>query len=407
VTAARFLLGMLAITAIAVAGVIVCSPRAPRRSGLGTVDAMPELAHLSLRVGKPMHFSAAAPGALGFSWSVSGRPVSHEAAWAFVPRSADAGLQQVKVVIAGRDGTRVRREWDVVVETAVAPELLERTPSGAVISVQEGEPVTLRCAARLPKAGPSDQIKFDWTIDGRAVQRDEHPGAEGVSELVVPAPRPGMYRVVARVSEVDEAASLAEWTLVVERSEPVLEVAAGPPPARVGSAAHGPEIADRRMARASEPAREPERVYLSREGDPSLATEPVEGTVVTASIGRERPATSPAQNELESEIRRWVEEYAQAWSRKDLDTLRRMGHVQTASQAERLQRYFQSVDDLRVDVRVVALHVDGDRISVDLERTETVTDPSGDRQTLRSPLVRKEIERGPHGFRFTEGVNRS
>jgi hypothetical protein len=395
---------MLAITAIAVAGVKVRSSRAPRPSELGTVDAMPELAHLSLRVGKPARFSAAAPGALGFSWSLSGRPVSHEAAWAFVPRSEDAGLQQVKVVIAGRDGTRVRREWDVVVETAVAPELLERTPSGAVISVPEGEPVTLRCAARLPKAGPSDQIKFDWTIDGRAVQRDDHPGTEGVSELVVPAPRPGMYRVVARISEVDEAASLAEWTLVVEPA-PALEVATGPAPTRDNAAAHRPETGDRRLAR--EPAREPDRVYLSRDREPALETEPVEGRVVTAALGRERSASPVAQNELESEVRRWVEEYAQAWSRKDLEALRRMGHVQTASQAERLQRYFKSIDDLSVDVRIVALYVDGDRISVDLERTETVTDPSGDRQTLRSPLVRKEIERGPHGLRFTEPTNRS
>jgi hypothetical protein len=393
----RLLLGTLVIAAVA-AALIVHYSRAPRRPELGAVAAMPERVRLSARVGKPTRFSAAAEGALGFSWFLSGRPMSREAAWAFLPRSEDAGLQQVKVVIAGRDGTRVRREWDVVVVSSVAPELLERTPSGAVLSVPEGSPVTLRCAARLPRSEPSDQIRFDWTIDGRGVQRDEHPAAGGVSQLIVPAPTPGMYQVVARISEVDEAASLAEWTLVVERAEPVIELAAAPPPAAQGPRADGP------IARRPEPARGPEVVHLPRERAPfAIATEPVQGTVVLAGIAPERSAASPAgANEVEGEVRRWLEEYAQAWSRKDLEALHRMGQVQTPSHAERLRRYFQSVDEVRVEVNVVAVHVDGDRIAVDLQRTETVTDPSGDSQTLRSPLVRKHIERGPQGLRFTE-----
>jgi hypothetical protein len=394
----RLLVAALMIAAVA-AALIVHSSRSPRQPELGALAAMPERARLSARVGKPTRFSAAAEGALDSSWFLSGRRMSRGAAWAFVPRSEDAGLQQVKLVITGRDGTRVRREWDVVVVSGVAPELLERTPSGAVLSVPEGSPVTLRCAAWLPRSEPSDQIRFDWTIDGRGVQRDEHPAAGGVSQLVVPAPRPGLYQVVARISEVDEVASLAEWTLVVERAEPVIQLATASP-----AAARGPRADSR-----PEPARDREVVHLRRERAPvALATEPVQGKVVLAGIAPERPAASPAgANEVEGEVRRWLEEYAQAWSLKDLDALHRMGQVQTASHAERLRRYFQSVGHLHVEVTVVAVHVDGDRIAVDLQRTETVADPSGDRQTLRSPLVRKAIERGPHGLRFTELTNRS
>jgi len=45
--------------------------------------------------------------------------------------------------------------------------------------------------------------------------------------------------------------------------------------------------------------------------------------------------------------------------------------------------------------------IDGERASVEFERTDTVTDPSGRRQELRLPAIRKEIERTPDGLRFT------
>jgi len=68
---------------------------------------------------------------------------------------------------------------------------------------------------------------------------------------------------------------------------------------------------------------------------------------------------------------------------------------------KRLERYFRSVDDLHVAVRVLALRLDGARALVELERTDTVTDPSGRRQELRLPPIRKQIERTPEGLRFT------
>jgi hypothetical protein len=276
--------------------------------------------------------------------------------------------------------------------------VLERTPSGAVISVTEGDPVSFRCAARLPKGGPGDQVTFAWTIDGQPVKQDDQPGAAGASELVVPGARPGMYRVVARVSEVDEAASLAEWTLVVTPATPLLVAAAEPAaPARPASAGHAVDT-ERRPAAIAELPTAPEPVDLGRERNPLAVAD----DVVPAEVARTPAPPEHVGGVNEGEVRRWLDEYAQAWSRKDSDALRRMGHVQTASQTERLRRYFQSVNDIRVDVRVVALHVEGDRASVDLERTETVTDPSGDRQTLRSPPVHREIERGPEGLRFTE-----
>jgi hypothetical protein len=110
----------------------------------------------------------------------------------------------------------------------------------------------------------------------------------------------------------------------------------------------------------------------------------------------------PATGTLaEADIRRWLDEYARAWSRKDVDTLRGMGQVRNEEQAERLVRYFATVDSLEVAVHVRAVRIDGDRAQVEFERTDTLTDPSGKRRELRLPPLRKEIERGPAGLRFT------
>jgi hypothetical protein len=113
------------------------------------------------------------------------------------------------------------------------------------------------------------------------------------------------------------------------------------------------------------------------------------------------PPTKRARGGLAAdEVRRWLEEYARAWSRKDLDALRRMGLVNTAGEAERLERYFRSVNDIRVDLHVRELSIDGDRALVEFERVDTVTYSWGRRQELRLPPLRKQIERTPEGLRF-------
>jgi len=492
--------GLLALGALAL--VQTYRGRSPRPSELGELQASPAAGRLTVRVGKPVEFSAAAEGALGFAWSVSGRPVSREPTWSYVPESQDAGLQQVKVVVAGPDGTRVRRAWDVVVETAVAPEIVETDPPAGIVTLSAGGTAKFRCNARLPNTESSDGLRFAWTVDERAVQDEQRPGTQGASELVLPLGQPGLHRVVARVREVDAVSSLAEWTLVVTPREPSSVVARrGGQPTNV-AATEGPpsaESAPARLVHAPGPRRlerdlgeslalsvrtEPDAAAVSyvwtldgrlvREenaakfdyaagspgrhriavtvlaggrkiGDdawvvtvrpPGAAEPPVSevkaeptvetpAEVVSAAPPPPRGEVAPAEpppphaevataaappprapaapaSLLEDEVRRWLVEYAQAWSRKDLAALRRMGQVQTAAQAEQLERYFRSIDDISVDVHVLALHIEGDRASVEFERTDTLTDPAGKRRELRLPPLRKEIERTPHGLRFAE-----
>jgi len=65
-----------------------------------------------------------------------------------------------------------------------------------------------------------------------------------------------------------------------------------------------------------------------------------------------------------------------------------------------LLHYFGTVENLRVEVHVRAVRVDGERAAVEFERVDTMTDPGGRRQELRLPLQHKEIERTPDGLRF-------
>ena len=315
---------------------------------------------------------------------------------------------------------------------------------------------------RLAAGRPSDRLSFEWTLDGRTVLFEQDPAGDAASELFLPA-EVGSHRLRVSVTEDGRTASLADWTLDVAPAEPApLQEAVVPPgPAPAGPSPPGalearfvPAPGPRRLeavvgeALSFEARVDPDRVASYRwtvDGRPSrrnrtgeLAYEPTkpgrhriavtaeaDGRVVghdtwvvmvrdrdapPAIAEREPspraepepspPATPPSL--AESDVRRWLQEYARAWSRKDLEALRRMGQIRSATEAAGLERYFGSIGELEVDVRVLAIRVDGERASVEFERVDTVTDPAGRRQQLRLPPIRKEIERTPEGLRFAE-----
>ena len=142
------------------------------------------------------------------------------------------------------------------------------------------------------------------------------------------------------------------------------------------------------------------RAFVSQSMRPYVVAALAEGaaadrpTLVVA--GDDRQA-----RDLAADLRHWLADYARAWSRKDVAALQRMGQVRGDAEAAQLERYFASIGALDVDVRILSLTVEGEHASVEFERTDTVTDPSGRRQQLRLPPIRKRIERTPDGFRFT------
>ena len=423
---------------------------APRPPALGGLQASPAPVRFSVKVGETVRFTVAAAGARDYTWSVWGRPVSLGPSWSYVPGPEDAGLQLVKVTVTGPRGERLRRIWDVEVISPAPPELVNVAPPPGTVQLRAGAHVRFRCGARLETAQPSTRVRFDWTVDDRPVLQDVRPPGTGISELLLGRVEPGIHRVVARVSEVERVASLAQWTVVVTPAEPGVRLvrAAGPRqiepelgekvPLTVrvepeqGGVAYDWIVDGKPLQRsptgrldyeAATPGRHRIGVTASVDGRrigsetwvvavrgptappapsaPAEATPPAEPAPTAVAAVRSAPEAPAASELAEAEVRGWLEEYARAWSRKDVAALRGMGQVTNAAQAERLERYFASIGELRVDVRVLALRVDGARAAVELERTDTLTDPAGHRKQLRLPPLRKEIERGPNGLRFT------
>jgi len=441
------------VAALAAVVIVVAFPLVHWRPGrsveLGPLEVTPPAKQLSVRVGESVQFSAGAPGALGFTWTVWGRPVSFASTFAYAPAPEDAGWQQVTVEVGERGGGRATRTWDMGVVPPTPPVLEEVTPPAGSVALARGEQGSFRCRARVPAARPGDRLAFEWMLDDQPVRREQQPAADAISDLALPPSETGSHHLRVRVTEDGQSASIAEWMITVAAVPPPEPPALVPPPRLVR--APGPRYlegrvgeplvfqtrvepqstqvvyrwtVDRRWARARAPGRLEYEPTI-----PGRHTVRVTVAVADQTIGRDTwvvtvlepevaqaappplrepapPATETAPpsvpSELaEAEVRAWLDEYARAWSRKDLNALRRMGQVRSAGEEERLERYFRSVDDLHVAVRVLALRLDGARASVELERTDTVTDPSGRRQELRLPPIRKQIERTPDGLRFT------
>ena len=425
----------------------------PRPPALGALSVTPSAARLSVRAGERVPFSAAADGALTFSWSLWGRPVSHEATWSYVPGPEDAGWQQVTVEVGGVDGTHLTHTWDVGVIAALVPELVEIAPPAGTITLPIGGEARFRCGARLPAARAEDRLHFEWRVDDAPALDEQRAAAGGTSELVIPLPELGTHRVLLRVSEDGQAAARAEWVLEVVPPAPTPEdapaarepphVVRDPGPRVVDGVPGAPLVFTVRV----EPGESRVAYRWTLDGRPVARNDTGQFTFLPWTPGRRRvavrvlaggreigrdawvvavrervPATpgteapdasvpdpdvdvSPGpdgRNLIEGEILGWLEEYARAWSRKDVAALRRMGQVRSDGEAAKLVRYFASVDELQVDVRVVSLRIDGTHASVELERTDVVTDPSGRRQELRMAPIRKDIERSATGLRFTD-----
>jgi len=77
------------VAALAAVVIVVAFPLVHWRPGrsveLGPLEVTPPAKQLSVRVGESVQFSAGAPGALGFTWTVWGRPVSFASTFSYAP----------------------------------------------------------------------------------------------------------------------------------------------------------------------------------------------------------------------------------------------------------------------------------------------------------------------------------
>ncbi|HYR96484.1 MAG TPA: hypothetical protein VEM57_07080 [Candidatus Binatus sp.] len=209
------------VAPVVIVGALVVLGVARHSSGADPVDLVvtPPAARLSVRVGETVRFSATTDGEV--TWSIWSRPVSHERAWSYVPGPEEAGWQHVTLTVVGSGGSRFERMWDVGVVPLLRPALVEVLPPQGAVTVEPGERLRFRCGARTSAARPADRLRFDWTLDGRPVHRDEGPATAARSELLLPEADAGPHRLAVSVAEDGGMASLAEWTVDVAATRPI------------------------------------------------------------------------------------------------------------------------------------------------------------------------------------------
>jgi hypothetical protein len=367
---------------------------------IGTTPVRPKA---TVRVGEERQFAVAATGPdLRYGWTVDGTPAGTGPSWTYVPRVGDVGRRRIEVAVAARDGTE-RRVWVVRVKAARPPDLVLAEPASPNLSVEARSPVELRVRAE-PRAG--EHLRTTWQVDGAVAGegetftlRSEHTGTRVVRATVQSDLGPATrleWRVTAYPPEREpeppptQVASLPE----PPPPPPVVQPAEPPPPspAKDDAAASPPPSLAKDAAAPPLPAREPQP-EVARRRSPAAAP----GATAGIRFGAREPERPASREE---EVRVWLERYAAAWRAHDVDALRRMGQVTTDGEVAALRAYFETVRELDVELNVIALRAEGDRVTVRFTRRDRFRDPAGRLVLKESPTLEKEIVRTPAGLRF-------
>lgn len=371
----------------------------------GLADISPPLGVVTIPSGGAATFRASArlPAArdddrMTFEWSVDGGFVLREersggeGASEFVVPSAEPGTHRVALRVSEGKRSASIAEWALEVRPAALRQDVAPPPSpedaGPVPSPRPPPPApeivalagprtvelggTVSFGVRIEPANAGTEIR--WTVDGRRVAAASKPEFEYEPDT------PGRHRVAVSVVFGDRSIFDNRWFVTVKE------------PAAVARA----DDLDEPSNDVPEEAPTPSTIAEAAPTD----TRPVEAQEAPTQLAKETASTTLPRT-MQADVRAWMAEYASAWSRKDVAALREMGQIRTASEVEKLEQYFRSVGELRVDVQILSVKVDGDRAQVEFERTDTITDLQGRKQELKLPPITKEIERTSDGLRFT------
>ncbi|MFN8546076.1 MAG: hypothetical protein U0807_17995 [Candidatus Binatia bacterium] len=322
---------------------------------------------LRLRVGEQAEFSATPVGdGVTYRWVLDGRGVATARSWRFAPDAAQVGTHAVTVRVGTPAGPQ-QRTWSVRVRPPAAPRLIAQVPDVPALKVGIDEPVELRVQADA--SDPAARVHVAWSVDGVAA-------GEGDVLRLHPT-RPGVVRVRALVTTAAGAAVAREWRVVVR----VPSTSTSLPPTT--SSTRLPPTTSSTLPR------------------PTTSTTPSTWVPTTTSSFSPRPTTTTApQGVTVQDARAFLEQYAAAWRRRDVDALRRLGQVTSDEQGRALREYFAGVRDFDVQVEVLDVHASGDRAVVRFIRRDTFRDPSGRLVSKETPPLEKQVARTPQGLRF-------
>jgi type II secretory pathway predicted ATPase ExeA len=242
----------------------------------------------------------------------------------------------------------------------------------------------------------------------RAIVVDVQPAPECSQPVVVaiadPETRPSVPVVVPDPSAappptiVVTAPAVRPTSSTLPRAEPPAE-----PPVEVAIAIPPPSPSREEPVAPSAPERLPPEVPIGREVTPARAEAPPpqeEARVAALAPTLVPPPAAPPSGLTDAEVRAFIDRYARAWHAGDVGELRRIGQVSDDAQAKALGKYFESVREFDVQVRILEMEGSGDRRTVRFTRRDTFRDPTGREVSKESPPIEKTIVRTPQGLRF-------
>lgn len=375
-----------------------------RPLGLG---ASPIGDKVKVRVGSVERFRVEALGTdVQHRWTLDGRAVGSASQWSFAPTAADLGLHRVAVIVTAREGT-VSRVWSVRVLPPEPPTLTDVSPREETLETPAR--TWLRFRVRATASSELEQVTIAWTVDGAAAGQGD--------TLRWRPPQPGSFRVRALVTSSLGSAVAREWR--VEATVPPTTTTTEPPretttttsttePLPIATSTTEPPSVTTTTTEPPPPTTtttEPPPLTTTTTEPPPITTTTTEPVVVTTTTAPPAATTTttmpaPAAGTDDAAVRALLARYAAAWSRGDVDELRRLGQVTNDRQAAALRAYFAKTGPLQSEVELLGIERSGGRTTVRFRRRDRFRNPAGGIVDEESPPLEKPVVAGPDGARF-------
>ncbi len=98
---------------------------------------------------------------------------------------------------------------------------------------------------------------------------------------------------------------------------------------------------------------------------------------------------------LKDEIQAWLVEYKRAWETGDIEALKKLGHITSEREENKLRQHYQYVRDVKITIQNEAFEVIGDtgHVILSFDRTDEWTDERGTRHRERLPRTGKTLQK--------------
>lgn len=245
---------------------------------------------------------------------------------------------------------------------------------------------------------PHDEVEFrlpaqsgtrQWTVNGRAA-------GQGEQFLLKPS-MPGKIKVRAVTKDPNGQTVEQTWEVDVrgdgQRATAAIESTPSAP-AAARSARPAP-----RLVRTTRPTpASPSRARTPDADQPDLldAGPPAVAMVDPHPVAPPAPAAVPSAAPPD-QVHGLLDQYADAYRRRDVDALRRLGQVTNDGQARQMRDYFDKTPELDVEVKVLDVSRENGKTKVRFTRRDRFKDPTGQEVSQETPPIEKEVIDTPQG----------